>query len=62
MDAIVVEGGRVLLLKRMNDPEAWLWSIQGGAIELGETAEAAARRELAEELGVECEVVSGVYA
>ena len=43
MGAIVVEGGRVLLLKRKKEPEARLWGIQGGAIEFGETAEAARR-------------------
>ncbi|PLS84587.1 MAG: ADP-ribose pyrophosphatase [Actinobacteria bacterium] len=55
--AIVVDGGRVLLLRRNKEPEAGLWGIQGGAVEFGETVEAAARRELEEELGVGCEIV-----
>jgi len=54
---LVVDGERVLLLRRNKAPEAGRWGIQGGAIGFGETAEEAARRELAEELGVECEVV-----
>lgn len=54
---IVVDAGRVLLLKRKKEPEAGLWGIQGGAVEFGETVEAAARRELEEELGVGCEIV-----
>jgi ADP-ribose pyrophosphatase YjhB (NUDIX family) len=55
--AIIVDGGRVLLLKRTKEPEAGCWGIQGGAIEFGETTEEAARRELRVELGVECEIV-----
>jgi mutator protein MutT len=55
--AIVVDDGQVLLLKRKKEPEAGCWGVQGGAIEFGETVEEAARRELREELGVECEVV-----
>ena len=54
---IVVDEGRVLLLKRKKEPEAGLWGIQGGAVEFGETIEEAAKRELAEELGVRCEIV-----
>lgn len=55
--AIVVEGRRVLLLKRKREPEAGLWGIQGGAVEFGERVEQAVKRELAEELGVRCEIV-----
>ena len=42
--AIIVDGGRVLLLKRKKEPEAGCRCIQGGAIEFGETTEEAARR------------------
>lgn len=55
--AIVVDEGQVLLLKRREEPEAGRWGIQGGAVEFGETVEDAGKRELGEELGVECEVV-----
>ena len=57
MGAIVVDESRVLLLKRRQEPEAGRWGIQGGAVEFGESVEDRARRELGEELGVECEVV-----
>ena len=43
----------VLLVRRGRPPAEGQWSIPGGAQELGETAEAAARRELREETGVE---------
>ncbi len=42
----------VLLIRRAKPPNAGAWSLPGGAQELGETAEAGARRELLEETGV----------
>lgn len=42
----------VLLVRRARPPAAGSWSLPGGAQRLGETAEAAARRELAEETGL----------
>ena len=44
--------GAVLLIRRAHPPAEGAWSLPGGAQELGETAEAAARRELAEETGL----------
>jgi ADP-ribose pyrophosphatase YjhB (NUDIX family) len=43
----------VLLVRRGRAPWMGQWSLPGGAQELGETAEAAARRELAEETGLQ---------
>jgi len=45
--------GAVLLVRRGKPPSMGSWSLPGGAQELGETAEQAARRELAEETGLE---------
>ena len=45
-------GWQVLLIKRGREPALGSWSLPGGAQRLGETAEAAARRELAEETGL----------
>lgn len=42
----------VLLVRRGKPPAMGQWSLPGGAQELGETAEHAARRELAEETGL----------
>jgi 8-oxo-dGTP diphosphatase len=45
--------GRVLISERLGDsPFAGLWEFPGGKIKSGESAEAALRRELFEELGV----------
>ena len=46
------DAGAVLLVRRAKAPAAGQWSLPGGAQELGETAEAAARRELMEEAGL----------
>lgn len=46
--------GAVLLVRRGKPPAMGQWSLPGGAQDLGETAEHAARRELAEETGLAC--------
>jgi 8-oxo-dGTP diphosphatase len=48
----VLRPGEVLLARRGNPPNPGAWSLPGGAQELGETAEQAARRELLEETGL----------
>ena len=45
----VLRPGAVLLVRRGKAPSLGAWSLPGGAQELGETAEEAARRELLEE-------------
>ena len=50
--AVLLRPGAVLLVRRARAPNIGQWSIPGGAQELGETAEAAARRELLEETGL----------
>jgi ADP-ribose pyrophosphatase YjhB (NUDIX family) len=57
-------GGDVLLIKRRFPPGEGKWSIPGGFVDLGESVEDAARRELKEELDVEIEITGlvGVYS
>jgi ADP-ribose pyrophosphatase YjhB (NUDIX family) len=55
--------GRVLLIRRGKPPRAGQWSLPGGAQQLGETIEEAARREVREETGVSlqrCELLTVV--
>lgn len=49
---VVLRKGAVLLARRGTPPNLGAWSLPGGAQELGETTEQAARRELAEEAGL----------
>jgi 8-oxo-dGTP diphosphatase len=55
--AVVLDGDRVLLVRRGKAPLAGEWSLPGGAVELGETLEGALRRELKEETGLLVEPV-----
>jgi 8-oxo-dGTP diphosphatase len=50
--AIVFKDGRVLLVKRGRPPSQDQWAIPGGRVELGETLQAAAEREIHEETGL----------
>ena len=50
--AVVLDGDRVLLVKRGGQPSQGKWSLPGGLVELGETTQEAARREVLEECGI----------
>jgi 8-oxo-dGTP diphosphatase len=54
---LIRRGDRYLLIKRAADPDAGLWSIPGGLVEVGERAADAAVREAREETGLDVEVV-----
>ena len=54
--AVIVDGGKVLIVKRKYDPLAGQWSLPGGGVELGETLEDSIVREMREETGLEIEV------
>jgi len=58
--AVIIEGGRVLLIKRGQAPLKGQWSLPGGALELGETLEEGVCREVLEETGLIVESVSTI--
>lgn len=49
VDAVVEDKGKILLIKRKNDPYAGYWALPGGFVDYDETAQQAVIRELAEE-------------
>jgi 8-oxo-dGTP diphosphatase len=55
VSALIVDQGRVLLVKRGSEPNKDLWSLPGGAVELGETIKDALIREVREETSLEIE-------
>ena len=56
--AIIVHEGRVVVIRRANEPLKGEWSIPGGRVELGETVAQAVVREAREETGLEVEPVT----
>lgn len=54
---VCLRGDQVLLIKRGTPPRLGQWSLPGGRLERGETTAVAALRELAEETGVQAELL-----
>jgi len=53
VDCVVLDAqNRVLLIRRGNEPYRGQYALPGGFVDVGETVEAACRRELVEETGV----------
>ena len=57
---VLSDQNQLLLGKRKNDPQKGHWCLPGGFIELGESMEQAALRELKEETGLDGTIVSFV--
>jgi ADP-ribose pyrophosphatase len=50
--AVVFHRKKVLMVRRGQDPGEGSWAIPGGSVELGETLQQAAEREIWEETGI----------
>ena len=55
--AVVLDGDRVLLVRRGAPPSLGKWSIPGGLVHLGERMEEAVRREIREECSLEIRLI-----
>jgi ADP-ribose pyrophosphatase YjhB (NUDIX family) len=51
--AVIVDDGKVVLIKRKYEPLRGQWSLPGGGVEIGETLESAVAREMLEETGLD---------
>jgi len=55
--ALILQGGRLLLIKRGVQPGRGKWSVPGGLVELGENVHDAMIRETKEEVGLDVEAI-----
>lgn len=59
--AVILIGGKILLIRRANSPYKGYWSIPGGRVEYGESIAKAVVRELREETGIEAKPICIIY-
>jgi len=64
VDAVIIKDGKIVLIKRKEEPFRGQYALPGGFVEYSEPVEAALRREVLEETGLIVEVSSliGIYS
>lgn len=55
--AVILQDGKIILVKRRAEPGKGRWSIPGGSVHLGEKVRDATMREAKEESGLDIEIV-----
>jgi len=63
-DGAIIKDGRILLIKRKNEPFKGKWALPGGFVEYGEKVDDAVVREVKEETGLitKTKEILGVYS
>ncbi len=63
-DGAIIKDGKILLIKRKNEPFKGKWALPGGFVEYGEKVEDAVVREVNEETGLDTKIIDivGVYS
>lgn len=64
VDAIIIENGSIVLIKRKNPPFQNCWALPGGFVEVGEIVENSCIREAKEETNLDVEIIKlvGIYS
>ncbi len=60
--ALVVHQNKVLLILRGEAPAKGMWAVPGGSVNIGETLQAAAEREVLEETGLQIKAGEVIYS
>lgn len=61
VNAVIIEDGKILAVKRKNEPYAGMFSLPGGNIKEKEDSITALRREVREETGYEVQISESDY-
>jgi len=64
VDILIVQSGKLVLIRRKNPPYQGQWALPGGFVDVGETVEEAAMREAHEETGLNVDLkgLVGVFS
>jgi len=63
-DGVLIKNGKILLIKRKNEPWKGMYALPGGFVEYGERVEDTVLREVFEETGLKASIIAlvGIYS